>query len=458
MVTVVPTMNKGASIVNALSSGLKEGFNHPLVQQGIQRSRLQSALDQSKASMTPEMQQQLGPVMEMLKATGGIPGMDRSLAALLPEVMAQSRADRVLGAPGQQMMGNNPYQMGSQQQNIPENQMQQPIGNSPLGTSASQLNPVEPLGGQQAGLSGVLPRVYSLDDMKNDAMSYAQRMRSPEAYAERFDQLTRENQIAEQKRSNAIKFAQDQGVSAADLPDFMQLGQRHAGIEDLPTWAKETQRDFGEWKRVTEQLDKAFIPGFFTGLVSKENRQKALKNLTDPVQTLVKLGREEQVRSKLANEYLSETEISEQIHPFSKEKQNAMQSLPKGTFPRNQEETIVFEGGRPQSKTTFKSYDDVVSKSPKAVEQQNKNLAKWLKSNLTDDDSLLVLRDKITNDRDYDWRQFADALRMVQSEGKQLSASQNDELSEVYTQAPRDSLSKIFSDWPRFMQYWRGNK
>lgn len=447
MVTVLPAFNRGASIGQAIGQGLQGVV--PMAQQQYQRGQLQSGLDEALAGMSPEMQQQLGPSIKLLRAGGGIPGLERPLSTLLPEVLAKSRSDRVLG--------NEQQGPSFGQQTAIGNQQTPQLSESPFGATNTQLKPVAPLGGQQAGLSGVLPRVYDLEEMKQDALNYAQLTRSPEALPERFAQLERENRIAEDKRQLAEKFATDQGVSKEDLPDFMQFGQRHANIKDLPTWAKETQRDFGEWKNVTNQLETAFIPGFFTGLLSKKNREKTLDRLNEPVKKLVDLGKENQVRSKLASEYLSPTEIEGRINPLPKSAEKAIETLPKGTFPKDQT-TRTYEKGFPEDYKTFKSYDEVIEKSPKALETQNNRLAKWLTENVTPETSLLVLRDRIINDRDYDWRQYSEALKMARDRGLNLTASQNNELSTVNTQAPQDSLSDIFTDWGRAMQYLRGNK
>ncbi len=72
--------------------------------------------------------------------------------------------------------------------------------------------------------------------------------------------------------------------------------------------------------------------------------------------------------------------------------------------------------------------------------------------------SLAVVRDKLVKDKDFGWTGFGPALQQAVTDGLNLTESQRAELSEVNSQAPRDSLSEIFTDWPRVIQYFRGNK
>ncbi len=222
-------------------------------------------------------------------------------------------------------------------------------------------------------------------------------------------------------------------------------------------------------------MEGAFFPGFWTGLVKGgKARENALNNLNSPVQKLVSLGFEQEVRNKLASEGLSPTEISERIHPLPENFDKQLKKLPDGPFQEQKEQSSLlgepFQAGSPlgivgaaankfyKPERTMKTYDQVLEQSPKEIEKMNNRLAKFLQETITPDMSLAVLRHKLWKDKNYDWRQFGPALNKATKNGLTLTAAQRGELSEINSQAPRDSLSEIFTDWPRFIQYYRGNK
>ena len=87
-------------------------------------------------------------------------------------------------------------------------------------------------------------------------------------------------------------------------------------------------------------------------------------------------------------------------------------------------------------------------------------LVDFLKENVTSDTTLLGIRDKLWNEKDYDWRQIASAMQEAQT-GKnalKLSPDQRAEVTQIQTQAPNQSLSDVFSEWGRWMDYLRGQK
>lgn len=87
MVTVVPTFNRGASIGQAIGQGLQGAV--PIAQQQLQRSQLQQGLQEALSNMSPEMRQRLEPTIGILSAFSGIPGNERALATLLPEILRE---------------------------------------------------------------------------------------------------------------------------------------------------------------------------------------------------------------------------------------------------------------------------------------------------------------------------------------------------------------------------------
>jgi hypothetical protein len=82
--------------------------------------------------------------------------------------------------------------------------------------------------------------------------------------------------------------------------------------------------------------------------------------------------------------------------------------------------------------------------------------------NVKNDTSLLLLRNKLRDDKGVDWRQFFDAFTRARNEyGFQPSVNQLQEMTELIN-PPRDSLVDIFSQpgkgWSRFIDWQRGAK
>jgi hypothetical protein len=85
-------------------------------------------------------------------------------------------------------------------------------------------------------------------------------------------------------------------------------------------------------------------------------------------------------------------------------------------------------------------------------------LAEFFLKNVDKNTALLPLRDKIWEDRGYDWQQFGPALKQAQEMGLELSPRQESEIADFSTQPPRQSLPEIFKSFDRVIQYFRGNK
>jgi hypothetical protein len=217
-------------------------------------------------------------------------------------------------------------------------------------------------------------------------------------------------------------------------------------------------RDYREYKNAVTQLDTAFYPGFFTGLIKGgKSREESLKTLDQPVQELVRIGQEPMVRQKLATEGLSPTEIEERIHPLPKDFKAKLSTLPNAPFYPTE---IASPQEVMEEKPRLKSFDQVQKENPKIIDSLNNKLGKWLYTTLKDNPnlSLSVLRSKVVDDKHYDWRQFSPALLVAREMGFKPNAAQQAELTEVNTQPPRNSLSDIFKDWGRWYDYIRGNK
>ncbi len=449
----IPTPTNASMIGNALGQGIAKNFPDP--QQMVQRGMLQEALQQAKSQIEKPGASRLDALFGLMQAGAGIPGSEKYLSTILPEVMKGKAIQDIFGTQPQTST-QQPQKGIGQQQKFVQPGMPTTPGIPGLGETAVAEGQPQP---GQATTAGVLPRIMPAEEIQARSQQNAISENDPNRASFWQDFLNNQNQIAQKARQAAETKALDQGVTPEEMPEFMQLGQKYGYMTDLDNWAKATSQDFKQYKDAKTQLDAALIPKFFTGLVKgPQEREATLKRLDTPVQELVRLGQEQYARKKLAEEGLSRTEIEERIHPLPDDFNARFKQLPKGPFKPEQRYETVGQYGSYREKSPFKSYDEVLKTSPKTIESMNKNLANWLGKNLTQDMPLSVIRHKVWNDKHYDWRQFPEALSIARKNGLKLSASQQAELAEISTQAPRQSLSDIFTDWGRWIDYFKGVK
>lgn len=278
----------------------------------------------------------------------------------------------------------------------------------------------------------------------------------PQRYQQSIAEQETLNNISKGYKSYLEGLAKRENIPDDQLRDFMEIGAQYDS-SNPEQWLKDTRNAYAPIRRSMDALETAFIPGSGSALIGV-NRDENLKRITPTVQDLVKMGREKQVREYLASQWLSNTEIEEQIHPLDKRQEIAINRLPKGIFPPSKKADYsdvvnVFKGKLPESKTTpFVSYDEAKEKDPKAIQVMQDRLADFFQKNVNDDVSLSVLANKIWEDKDYDWRQIGPAIRQAEKNGLKLNESQKAEMVNIESQPPLQSLPDMFKDWWRFIQ------
>jgi hypothetical protein len=419
------------------------------VQQGYQRQIGHNAIDR----LQQDLSQSGGDISKMLPAIARAytdnPALERS--GIAEHALRQAKVGQAFG--GQGAGGTqNPAITSNPSQNTQNNDQQSQIpGTSPL-ANITETN-------------GIIPTLDTQQDIDSKAKQWAIDLNDPAEYSRALDRLNLQNQEKQKQISKLEDLAAEQGVSRQDMPEFMQLGRNHNYMRDPNKWVQATNKDWGPYKNAKEQLSNAFVPGFFRGLISSpKEREASLKRLEKPIQEILKLNPalEPKIRADLQGEYLSPTEVELAIHPLSNKTNSNLEKLPKGIFPKEEfGEGMEFTSGIPKKKQgPFVSYNEALKKDPRGIEVMNKRLVDFFKKNIDPDTTLLGLRDKIWNEKDYDWRQIADAMQEATTgeNAVKLSPNQRAEITQLQTQAPLQSLSDVFSDWKRWMQYIRGNK
>lgn len=425
MVQVLPQKTSiGAEVGGALGQGLAQGGDI-----AFQRGILQQGLTKATEAFKDPNASNIDKSIAFINALAGIPGSEKYAAPVLQMLLGQAQTGNIFGqgnqpgaAVGQGMAGGAPGQ------------------NNPSGGPQDLSVGQTPPGPQQAG--GFLPPLMTPEQKDAFARNYATQLGNPAAYQEGLKTAVERDNLALAQREIIRARANEIGVSAQELPEFMQLAQRYGHLKNPEEILTSAKRDFEKYRNLKTTLDKALYPGFTkeaarkgiagAGLIGSmlaggPTREDALKRLDPVVKDLVDLGFEPQVRQKLAQESLSPTEVEERIHPLTKQAESSLKTFPEA--------------------------------KGLSVERREKDLSDFFSKNVTPDTSLLVLRHKLWNDKGYDWQEIGPSIRRAEMEkGLRLTPAQRTEMSELETQPPRQSLIDVFSDWGRWIDYIRGNK
>jgi len=417
------------------------------VQQGYQRQTGLNAIDQAQANiqrMQAEAQANGSSVdpfqiaMELTRAGAQNASLERALGPLMQTAMQQNKVNRAF--PGQAPATGSPNaQPGAQPSASMAEGQTMGMENAPQQTPYVKPSPFN---------------IMSKEQMNAEAERYAQAVNDPNGYNTRFNQLQAQNDAATTQRKDLEDAALKANVKPDELPRFMTVNS-HLNPENPSQWALEGKRNYDKVKSNDDKLLRNFIPGLGSGLLGK-NRKAALKRMEPTVQDQAARGLEQETRKLLADNFVSPTEIEELLHPLTPQKEKAIKSLPNGTFPAETGEQLSFFAN--PVKTPLGSYEEATERSPQKMQEMQNNLTDFFLKNVDDNTSLLVLRDKLWHDKDYDWRQIGPAIREAEKKGLKLNTAQYTEMSDIETQPPRQSLPDIFQDWDRVTQFFRGNK
>jgi hypothetical protein len=478
MVTVVPTMNRGASLVNALGQGAQNAMNNPILQQKYQRSQIKSGLTDALGNLSPEQQQQLGPLVSLFGALGGIPGTDRALASLAPLLLNSQIARNVEGqgdVPGQgQVSGqanlsnalNQINGRGQSQQQLtapfrsdsqPKQQFAPKTNPGELSNVGSYADQVSPGESNDYESGGLFPRIRTPEEIEQISTQKYLASNGAVPKESYYNQLLKENQVREQNYDKAKDLAHQAGISDQEMPKFIELGRQFQGEKDLNKWLPKAVNRWRQYKSAVNLLQGAQTPQF----LEPKHRKDILSRYGTGLRDMKRLGLEEEGRMYAAKDGLSPLEVETELNPASARLKMAVDKAPEGFFDRKRYEKdfeklqdlkaksakAKGEKYERQKYNPYNVYNDLSQQFPEKLQKSNDELGKYIAENLTDEDSLLVFRDKLMKSRGYDWRQFAPAYEAAIQNGFVPTASQMRELGEFATVPPRNSMDYIFIDY-----------
>lgn len=445
MVSILPSERTPFDVImKQVGAGLQENLPQAVQRMG-ERERGADALARAESEIAQAGGDPYKIALAFARAGAQNPNLERSLGPLMQTAMQNSRTARAFGDKSQ----TPNLQMGQ-----PSAQPQDQGLNIPSGQQLEEVTPSQP---QSTFLQPSPFNILTPDQINAESERYAVAINDPNGYQQRFAQLQAKNAEATNQRNDLEDFALKAGVKAEQLPRFMNTSGSKFDTRNPTKWAENAIRDYKRILSNDEKLQRAFIPGLGSGLLGRD-RDKKLKELVPTVQDQVKAGLEQETREFLADNYLSPTEVEEMINPLTPQKAKAVEKLPKGLFPRETlgEATEKAFTGKFEEPTI--SYEEAVEKAPRQLQQMQNVLSDFFLKNIDDKTSLLVLRDKLWNDKDYDWRQIGPAIREAEQKGLKLNDRQSTEMVDIETQPPIQSLPDIFQSLDRMTQYLRGNK
>lgn len=441
MVSILPPNPSPWQVIGKAMSQF--GQNAPQqLEERFQRQRGVSAIDQLQTAL----QEAGGDINKMLPAIAKAYTMNPSLerSGLGQTYLNRALTGQALNPNGQNSTGQ-PGNVPNVQGNPNQNAEELPYKGAPPA--------------KQPGIATPTPfNILTAQDIDQLATNYAIRLGDPNAKAQKQAELQNLNNIATSQRESLEDMALKANVTPNELPRFMQVGQTF-DPRNPAEWLQNTKRAYQTLKNNDKKIERTFIPGLGSGLIGK-NRDQALERLITSSQDAKKLGLESELREYYADQYMSPTEIERQFYPTPPQVEKSIQSLPKGDFPRENENMAISKIGLfPIDAKKTPSYLDMKLENPQRVEEMQNELSNFFLNNITEDTSLLDVTEKLWSQKDYDWKQFGPAIRQAMQQGLELNQRQSTELADVETQPPKQSLPDVFEDFfERFIPYLRGNR
>lgn len=226
MVVVVPTMNRGSALAQAVGRGL-QGVE-PMAQQQYQRSQLQNALNEAQTVFNDPNASQVDKLFAYKKAYAGLQGMgDRAEASMTPLLMAASGGEQaVRNAPD--LYGNQPQAQTRQLPGFGE------VNGRPLGQFPSNTGMQ-----QERGLNVPTEKGIGLP---------------PHHTPEEFSRAARRDRLLKDPNFSTVKLLEEDNKRIDEEEARLNLAAKnHAEISNLRTQTQETFRNFAKQRNPSLQ-------------------------------------------------------------------------------------------------------------------------------------------------------------------------------------------------------------
>lgn len=455
MVSVLPTKRSPFQLIGQAMTDL--GKNTPeLLERRYQRGQLQNSLDEIKNLSQQPGTKPLDLILSAMKAGAGIPGSERYLGQLIPELakFAQAGASQNVPLPGENR-NREPMQPTQSAQQLPNflNQSEQP----------SQFFPTN-LGPQ--GGPGNLPRPATTGEIRpipnrSEQISMAKQLSEestaagipltvPQALEQVKQQIEDDkinNELVEKERQQRVTSQKEYGQRAAEellkqYPEatseqqaiFQKYGEQEAAKgksesdinRSIAKKAEQFKNSIANVKkslsapRLQNKLQRAF-EGTYRDI------EQASADLRSHLKPILDLGLYDTARNLLTDLGYYPEERESIINPLSEHEKIVLNKVPEAV---RKEKTVY---GAPM--TLYPRYD--------YAPDQLDNIKQGLKDlKQVDPNFSVVLARKAFEDKKYDWQMFKDAFNQLEEEGFELTDDQKIQKKLLDT-APLNDLQKF---------------
>ena len=451
MVSIVGQESPLDLIGNIVGQGLRENLPRN-IEKGYERGLLQNSIgDIAKLANNPNASD-LDITLAAMKAGAGIPGSERYLGQIIPELIknAQANRSRNIPQPGEQPGMNRDRQPMPQQQNNGQTLPQFMGGKTNPSQQTNQFFPTnQPPGAgpgnvPQEATSGIkLPLLDPRDqisearklqdeskragrplDFKDSLELVKQSEAEKRFYNEQIDkELGQRVKAQETYGKKAVEYLTENYPEATQEMKtiFQKKGEEESrsGRSEADInrhLSKEATRFANSINNVKEDLS---APRFFNKIARGINGDyktfdKSAEDLRGALKPLIDEGLYDTARSLLQEQNYGLEEREMIINPLSQRAQSVMNQLPK--VPSKPASGIPHEMALQQRNTDIEPLKD----SLRQLQEIDPNFS-------------LVLGRKAAEDKNYDWREYKDAVNQLQQEGVEFSQDQLNQISNLNT-------------------------
>lgn len=449
MVSILPSERGPLDVLGKGIGNALQGVFPGAVQQGLNRGQLQQSLGNiAKIAQDPNASP-LDTLLAVMQAGAGIPGSERYLATLGPELVkfAQAKRSQGIPLPGEQSrMHEAPEQMARQQQQ----QLPGFLGQEQPQKAQFFPTNVGPQGGPgnlpQAATAGEKRSIPNRSEMIDKARDLAHKSTEagiPLTVPQALDQVKQQveedknyNNLIEQERKERVVSQKEYGQRAAEqlkklYPEatdeqeavFAKKGEEIASggkseADINRAIAKEATKFKNAIANVEKDLSAPRLYNAPTRLFSGnyKNLEKSGEDIRKHLEPLLNLGLYDTSRKLLQKKGYGPEETDFIINPLNERSKSLVAPIPR-------------QRGEAFGKAaTPKEINDVKDILMQMKEAEN-NFS-------------LVLARKAFEDKGYDWRSFKDAFNEAQKEGLKLTDDQGNQQG-LLDHPPLNVLDKI---------------
>lgn len=432
MVSILPQKVSPWQIIGQAMSQL--GQNAPeLLEKRYQRGQLQQSLDEIKNMAGQEGTKPLDLIISAMKAGAGIPGSERYLGALIPELakFAQAGASQNIPLPGETTQRNREPLEPVAQRGISPTFLNQPEqraqffptnvglqggpGNLPQPATTGEIRPIP-------------TRVEMIDQAKDLAKKSTAAgipLTTPQALEQIKGQVEEDkvhNELVEKERKQRVAGQQTYGQRAVEelkktFPEatpeletvFQKYGEEQASKgkseADINRALATKAKDFSnQITTIRKDMSAPRLQNAFIRKIKGEYKdfEQASKDLRVKLKPLLNEGLYDTARNLMSELGYYPEEIDVTVNPLGEREKTVLNKVPK--VKTREAYLSGIHGFSPESK-------EIVKQGIRDLKEANPNFSP-------------VLARKIFEDKGYDWRIFKDALNELEQEGMKLEGDQ----------------------------------